>query len=140
MYDGGKVNSFVGRSDSLSTMLRGQEVGTWNYNTLGTGSGNAAAHEFAHLLGGVNDKPGAVLSDTQPELEPARATVSDFRWGIQEAAQAVNSTLHPGFSEDRRHQASQTLSRWEFHFSAGGSRCAWQRDSAFSLCFFLERK
>jgi RHS repeat-associated protein len=45
---------------------------------------NYAKHEFTHMLG-VNDKPGDVLSNTDPQQRPNAATNSDFRWGVQEA-------------------------------------------------------
>jgi RHS repeat-associated protein len=42
---------------------------------------NYAKHEFTHFLG-VNDKPGAVLSNTNPGERPARATGQDLRMGV----------------------------------------------------------
>jgi len=50
---------------------------------------NYAKHEFTHLLG-TGDKPGAVLSDTDPAMRPGSATSRDFGWGIREAISGVN--------------------------------------------------
>jgi RHS repeat-associated protein len=76
---------------------------------------NYAKHEFTHLLG-TGDKPGAVLSNTDPALRPLGATSQDFGWGIREATQGVNSWMrapqvHPmGYGEwaDKPSQYSNT--------------------------------
>lgn len=54
---------------------------------------NYAKHEFTHLLG-TGDKPGAVLSDTNPAMRPFGATSQDFRWGIREATSGVNGWVN----------------------------------------------
>jgi len=54
---------------------------------------NYAKHEFTHLLG-TDDKPGAVLSDTNPGMRPGSATSRDFGWGIREAISGVNSWVN----------------------------------------------
>ncbi len=82
------ANALTGPGDSLRTLLRGQDAGIWDYNTLGT----VAPHEFTHILG-VDDKPGAVLSNTNILNDPSiphHATASDFRWGVKEAVDSVN--------------------------------------------------
>ena len=83
------ANALTGPGTSLGNFLRGQDVGIWNYNTLGADSRNTAAHEFAHQLG-IDDHEGHVLSNTHPTGRPIRATDSDFRWGIREAVNSVN--------------------------------------------------
>ena len=88
-----KANALTGPGTSFGNVIRGQDVGVWNYNTLGTNALNTAAHEFTHLLG-VDDKPGYVLSNTDPAWEPHHATPSDLGWGIREAVSAVRFHLN----------------------------------------------
>jgi len=89
----GEANALTGHGTSFGNLIRGQDVGIWNYNTLGADTRNTAAHEFAHLLG-VDDHSGSVLSNTDPSGRPAHATPSDFGWGIREAVGYVNSIVN----------------------------------------------
>jgi RHS repeat-associated protein len=82
-----------GASNSLGTFLRGQDTGTWNYNTLG-GDSNDAAHEFSHLLGVGDHYDGNYVSNGGISNTPQHATSSDLRWGIQEATSGVKSWLN----------------------------------------------
>jgi RHS repeat-associated protein len=86
------ANALTGPSNSLGTFLRGQDTGTWNYNTLGADSMNTAAHEFTHLLG-VDDHTGYVLSNTDSTLAAPHATAADLGWGIREATKSVGLGL-----------------------------------------------
>ncbi len=84
------INSEVFTKSLGTAIFGGPDKGIWNYNTLGQDS----AHEFTHLLG-TFDKPGAVLSNTNILNDPSiphTATSSDFRWGIREAINSVNSS------------------------------------------------
>ncbi len=64
----------------------GPDTGKMDINNVD----NYSKHEFTHLLG-VGDKPGAVLSNTQPGMRPLSALAQDYRWGIKEAVSVVNN-------------------------------------------------
>ena len=75
-------------SKSLGGWLRGgPDTGKMDINQVA----NYSKHEFTHLLG-TGDKPGAVLSNTQPSMRPSGATSQDLIWGIREAIDSVNLT------------------------------------------------
>ena len=63
---------------------------------------NYAKHGFTHLLG-TFDKPGAVLSDTNPAMRPNSATSQDYGWGIREATQGVNGWMNAPQSRPMRY-------------------------------------
>jgi len=86
------ANALTGPGNSLGTILRGQDTGTWNYNTLGANSRNTAGHEFAHLLG-IDNHSGDILSNTNPVGRPIHATPSDLGWGIREATRSTGLGL-----------------------------------------------
>jgi RHS repeat-associated protein len=67
---------------------RGQDTGVWDINYVG----NYAKHEFTQLLG-VDNKPGNVLSNTDPMMRPFRATPQDLRWGVSEAVDYTNAVM-----------------------------------------------
>jgi len=66
--------------DPKSRPGQAQDTGMMDINHVD----NYAPHEFTHLLG-VDDKPGNVLSNTDPSQRPGSATRQDYMWGIQEA-------------------------------------------------------
>jgi len=107
------ANALTGPGNSLGTMLRGQDAGTWNYNTLGADTRNTAAHEFTHLLG-IDDHSGSVLSNTDPSGRPIHATSSDLGWGIQEATRSVGL----GLSMKSWYNGSGGPLPTPFHFSS----------------------
>ena len=107
------ANALTGPGNSLGTILRGQDTGTWNYNTLGADTRNTAAHEFAHLLG-IDDHSGSVLSNTDPSGRPIHATSSDLGWGIQEATRSVGL----GLSMKSWYNGSGGPLPTPFHFSS----------------------
>jgi len=86
------ADSFVNSKSLMTAITGGPDTGVWNINNLGNG---VAAHEFTHLLG-VDDKSGAVLSNTNllndPNI-PHTATSRDFSWGIKEATSSVGLGL-----------------------------------------------
>jgi RHS repeat-associated protein len=86
------ADSFVNPKSLLTAITGGPDTGVWNIDNLGNG---VAAHEFTHLLG-VDDKSGAVLSNTNllndPNI-PHTATSRDFSWGIKEASSSVGLGL-----------------------------------------------
>jgi RHS repeat-associated protein len=87
-------DSYVNSRSLFSAITgRGPDTGVFNINSLAEG---VAAHEFTHLLG-VENKPGAVLSNTNILNDPTvphSATASDFRWGIREAILGVNGWMN----------------------------------------------
>jgi RHS repeat-associated protein len=87
-----RADDLSGPSNSFHTFLRGQDVGTWDYRTVG-GAENSAAHEFGHLLGIDDHYDGHSVMDGSLWHTPARASASDLHGAIFEAAQSVRAGL-----------------------------------------------
>jgi RHS repeat-associated protein len=90
--DGRLAGAYVKKS--FMGMLTGAaDTGQMDIN----GVDNYSKHEFTHMLG-TGDKPGAVLSDTDPAMRPGRVTTQDLKWGVQESTQGVNSHYSGGIN------------------------------------------
>ena len=83
------VGAYVNPKSVCSALTGKPDTGMMDINS----ADNYAKHEFTHLLG-TDDKPGAVLSDTNPGMRPGSATAQDFGWGIREATSGVSSWVH----------------------------------------------
>jgi len=79
------AGAYVSAKSVIGALTGAADTGMMDIN----GADNYAKHEFTHLLG-TDDKPGAVLSDTDPAMRPDRATAQDLGWGIREAVNSVN--------------------------------------------------
>ena len=77
---------FVNPKSFMGMLTGAADTGKMDINNVN----NYAKHEFTHLLG-TYDKPGAVLSNTDPAWRPFSATSQDYGWGIREATSGVNS-------------------------------------------------
>jgi hypothetical protein len=87
---GGSVaGAYVNPKSLMGALLGSADTGTMDINY----ADNYSKHEFTHLLG-TYDKPGAVLSNTQPSMRPNSATDKDYRWGIREAVSGVNGWMN----------------------------------------------
>jgi RHS repeat-associated protein len=96
---GGKVAGAFVQPKSLFTLLSGgPDQGKMDIGHVA----NYSKHEFSHLLG-IRDKPGGVLSNTNPWMRPASALPQDYRWGLQEATWQVNRWLHQPPSRSMRY-------------------------------------
>lgn len=84
--DGRVAGAYVNPKSLGGWLTGGPDTGKMDINHVS----NYSKHEFTHLLG-VGDKPGAVLSNTQPGMRPGSATSQDFRWGLREAVWMVNT-------------------------------------------------
>jgi hypothetical protein len=100
MQNGQQAGAFVNPKSFVGMLTGAPDTGLMDINHVD----NYAKHEFTHLLG-TNDKPGAVLSNTDPQQRPLGATSQDYGWGIREAITGVNSwvnapAVHPmGYGE-----------------------------------------
>jgi RHS repeat-associated protein len=103
------VGAYVNPKSLWGALTGAPDTGMMDINN----ADNYAKHEFTHLLG-TYDKPGAVLSDTDPAMRPFSATSQDFAWGIREATSGVNSWVN----------APQ--------FQARGFSDAWEKPSVYS--------
>ena len=98
LSDGRVVGAYVDPKTPGRWLVGGPDTGKMDIN----GVANYSKHEFTHFLG-TGDKPGAVLSNTQPSMRPAQATGQDYQWGIQEAVSAVNNWVNAPQSRPMRY-------------------------------------
>jgi RHS repeat-associated protein len=89
MSDGTLKGAYVNPKSFMGMLTGAPDTGMMDINN----ADNYAKHEFTHLLGTLN-KPGAVLSNTDPAMRPGSATGQDYGWGIREAISGVNSWVH----------------------------------------------
>lgn len=90
MSNGQMAGAYVNAKGSLWGALTGApDTGLMDINH----ADNYAKHEFTHMLG-TGDKPGAVLSNTDPAWRPFSATSPDYGWGIREATRGVQGWMN----------------------------------------------
>jgi hypothetical protein len=82
LADGRVAGTYVNPRSSSS---QHQDTGMMDIH----GVDNYSKHEFTHDLG-TGDKPGNVLSNTQPSMRPDRAQGADFGWGLREVTGQIN--------------------------------------------------
>ena|ERR1035441_2367343 len=87
--DGRVAGAYIDPKSFGRWLTGGPDIGKMDINNVA----GYSEHEFTHMLG-TYDKPGAVLSNTQPLMRPAQATSQDYRWGIQDATSGVNIWMH----------------------------------------------
>lgn len=97
------VGAYVNPKSAWGALTGAPDTGMMDIN----GADNYAKHEFTHLLG-TSDKPGSVLSDTNPAMRPGSATGQDFGWGIREATSGVNNWMNAP-----SHQPMRYGEEWE---------------------------
>jgi RHS repeat-associated protein len=89
MSNGSLAGAYVNPKSFVGMLTGAPDTGMMDINN----ADNYAKHEFTHMLG-TYDKPGAVLSDTDPAMRPGSATAQDFRWGIWEVTSGVNAWVN----------------------------------------------
>jgi hypothetical protein len=92
------VGAYVNPKSLWGALTGKADTGMMDINNVN----NYAKHEFTHLLG-VDDKGGAVLSNTNPAMRPFGATSQDYGWGVREATRGVNSWMNAPQSRSMRY-------------------------------------
>jgi RHS repeat-associated protein len=87
--DGTLAGAYVNPKTLMGMLTGAPDTGMMDIN----GADDYAKHEFTHLLG-TNNKPGPVLSNTNPATRPFSATSQDYGWGIREATSGVNNWVN----------------------------------------------
>ena len=120
----GNADSVTGGPNSLATLFRGQDTGTWNINSLGAGQ-NVGAHEFGHLLGIGDDTSGPGIMNTNLWPVPTQANANALGRGVQESVTGVNLTQGMMKNYNGYYGPLPPLTQFKFSNTVGAGVIPW---------------